>query len=167
MDALADSIGWSPGGRRCAVLGAGGAARAVILALADGGAADVAVINRTESSAMTAAALAGAAGRVGTAAADVPSAELVVNATSVGMASTPLAGQLPIDPGVLRPGQVVVDLVYHPRETPLLAAAASQGATPVDGVGMLVHQAARQFTWWTGLPVPLDAMRAAARSALG
>ena len=67
---------------------------------------------------------------------------------------------------MLRPGQVVVDLVYHPRMTPLLMAAADRGATAVGGLGMLVHQAARQFSWWTGHAAPLDEMRAAAEAAL-
>jgi shikimate dehydrogenase len=55
-----------------------------------------------------------------------------------------------------------VDLVYHPLETPLLAAAREVGARPVGGLGMLVHQAALAFEAWTGVPAPVEAMRAAA-----
>jgi shikimate dehydrogenase len=60
----------------------------------------------------------------------------------------------------------VADLVYHPLETPLLRAAAGRGAATVGGLGMLVHQAALAFERWTGLPAPLDAMRAAAAPAI-
>jgi shikimate dehydrogenase len=59
---------------------------------------------------------------------------------------------------VLRPRQVVVDLVYEPRETVLVQAAAAAGAQVMNGLPMLVHQAARQSELWTGLPVPLEAM---------
>ena len=71
-----------------------------------------------------------------------------------------------MDPRRLRAGQVVVDLVYHPLRTPLLAAAAARGAATVDGLGMLVHQGARQLGLWTGLEAPVDVMRDAAEAAL-
>ncbi len=71
-------------------------------------------------------------------------------------------GPLPVDPALLRPGQVVVDLIYHPTITPLLAAAGAQGATTVNGLGMLVHQAAHAFRRWTGESPPIEAMREAA-----
>jgi shikimate dehydrogenase len=63
--------------------------------------------------------------------------------------------------GRLGAGQLVVDLVYHPPTTPFLAEAASRGATVRNGLGMLVHQAGRQFSLWTGEPPPLEAMWAA------
>jgi len=160
LDALAP---WSPAGRAVAVLGAGGAARAVVLALAGAGARDIAVVGRSPERAARAASL---GGRVG-GPADVEGADLVVNATPVGMAGTEGEGRAPLDEALLRPGQVVVDLVYHPVRTPLLAAAARRGATPVDGVGMLVHQAAHAFRAWTGLDAPVAAMERAARGALG
>jgi shikimate 5-dehydrogenase len=75
-------------------------------------------------------------------------------------------GALPIDPTVLRPGHVVADLVYHPLETPLLAAARAAGAAPVDGLGMLVHQAALQVERWSGQAAAVDVMRNAVRTAL-
>jgi shikimate dehydrogenase len=159
VDALAP---WSPAGRRCAVVGAGGAARAVVLALARAGAGDVAVVARAPERAARAVALGGRPGDWG----DVGDAELVVNATPVGMDGTPGAGQLAVDEQLLAPGQVVVDLVYHPVRTPLLAAAARRGATAVDGVGMLVHQAGHAFRAWTGLAPPLGPMEAAARRVL-
>ena len=160
VDALVAGPG-SPAGQRCVVLGAGGAARAVIDALARHGAAEIVVVNRSADRAAEAAALAGVVGRVGTPT-DVREANLVVNATSVGMDST----ELPLDPALLRAGQVVADLVYHPLDTALLVVARAAGATPVDGLGMLVHQAARQIEIWTGLDAPADVMRAAAEAEL-
>jgi shikimate dehydrogenase len=147
-------------GRSIVVLGAGAAARAVIDALARAGAASVTVVNRSIDRAEHAAALAGDAGRVGDAAdvADVAGADIVVNATSVGMASD----ELPIDASLLRVGQVVADLVYHPLETALLRAAAAAGARTVDGLGMLVHQAALQQQLWLGDLPDTAVMRAAA-----
>ena len=161
LDALRVDQGVSPDGLRCAVLGAGGAARAVVLALAGAGAREVTVVNRTPERAAEAVALAGGAGRVGTikAAAD---ADIVVNATPIGMdgTSSPM-------PGVrFGAGQVVVDLLYHPAITPLLERAASDGATVANGVGMLVHQAAHAFTHWTGVEAPVAAMAAAARKGI-
>jgi shikimate dehydrogenase len=156
---------WQPGGRRCAVMGAGGAARAVVRALAGAGAADVAVVNRSPDRAAQAAAVGAPAARVGRSE-DVGAAELVVNATPLGMDGTPGAGLLPVSEELFGPGQVVVDLVYHPVRTPLLAAAERRGARAVDGVGMLVHQAGHAFRAWTGRQPPLDVMEAAARRAL-
>ena len=151
--------GVDPAGRRCCVVGAGGAARSVILALARAGAGDVAVVNRTASKATAAAALGGRVG--GTA--DLADADVVVNATSVGMGE---GGAVPFDPGLLHPGQVVAELVVHPVRTALLEAAAAKGCTTVDGVGMLVHQAALAFERWTGVAPPLDVMHRAARLRL-
>ncbi|HET9441779.1 MAG TPA: shikimate dehydrogenase [Acidimicrobiales bacterium] len=164
LAALRDDEGIDPAGRRCVVLGAGGAARAVVLALARAGAAEVVVVNRTPSRGRDAAALAGDVGRVGDPA-EVAGADMVVNATPLGMAGVG-AGALPLDPASLGAGQVVVDLVYHPAETPLLAAARAAGATAVGGVGMLVHQAAAAFRLWTGAEAPVAAMAAAATAAL-
>jgi shikimate dehydrogenase len=148
-------------GRRVVVLGAGGAARAVVAALGDAGAGSVIVVARRSEAAAEAAAL--ATGRAGSQS-DVTSADLVINATPVGMGEN--AGALPVDAGLLRPGQTVVDLVYEPRRTALLAAAEAVGAQAVDGLGMLVHQAARAFTAWTGVEAPVEAMRAAAEREL-
>jgi shikimate dehydrogenase len=163
--ALRRAAGFDPEGRRCLVIGAGGAARAVTLALAEAGAAEVAVVNRTAARAVTASALAGPAGRVGSGA-DVEQAELVVQATPVGMAGGDGAerGALPVERSALHAGQVVVDLVYNPLETPLLAAARTSGAEVVTGLGMLVHQAALAVERWTGLGVPVEAMWAAAEA---
>lgn len=147
--------------RSVCLLGAGGAARSIADALGRSGAARVAVVNRTASSAEVTAALAGAAGVVGTAA-DVREAHLVVNATSVGMASD----ELPCDPAALHSGQIVADIVYHPRDTALLRAARAAGAATVDGLGMLVHQAALQQQWWHGALPDIATMTAAAEREL-
>lgn len=155
--------GIDPAGLRCVVLGAGGAARSVIWALADAGAAEVVVVNRSADRARVAAALAGPVGRVGSAS-DVAAAQLLVNATSVGMGAAPGAtGPLPCEASAIGASQVVVDLVYQPLITPLLALAGERGARPVDGLGMLVHQAALSLARWTGVVPDVAAMAAAAR----
>lgn len=136
------------------VIGAGGAARAVIDSLGRAGAA-VAVINRSADRAAAAAALAGERGRVG-AFADVSAADVVINATPIGMGSDP---GTPIEPTLLRAGQVVVDLIYHPARTALLDAAVAAGAKAVNGLPMLLHQAAMQLELWTGVAAPVAAMR--------
>jgi len=153
-------------GRTCVLLGAGGAARAVVLALAEAGAREVVVVNRTRSNAEAAAALAGVVGRVGVID-EVVEADLIVNATPIGMRGTPGEGVSPLPREVLHEGQIVADLVYHPRETPLLEAAAGVGAICLGGIGMLVHQAARQFELWTGHQAPLEVMAEAAASSIG
>ncbi len=158
--------GFSVSGRSCHVVGAGGAARSVVRALAEAGAAEVVVVNRTAPKAAATAELAGAIGRVGQSS-DASSADIVINATSVGMAGTPAAHELPVDVSLLHSAQTVVDLVYHPLQTPLLRAAAQVGAHTVGGLGMLVHQAALQFELWTGVAAPLDTMHTAARRAIG
>jgi shikimate dehydrogenase len=169
---LARGASFSPSGKRCLVIGAGGAARAVVLALAESGAVEVAVLNRTSARAATAAALAGPVGSVVPAGEKalveaVGSADLVVNATPFGMAGASPEGQSPwlVAPQLLHPGQVAADLVYAPRPTPWLREAIAAGAQGVDGLGMLVHQAAAQLELWTGEPAPVEAMWRAAEVA--
>jgi shikimate dehydrogenase len=165
LASLDRGAGFDPRGRRCLIIGAGGAARAVALALAGAGCADLAVLNRTAARADAVAALAGAVGRVGRLddEADVAQADLVVNATPVGMAGTQAENEgWLVPPSLLHQGQVVADLIYAPRPTAWLAAAAEAGARTVDGLGMLVHQAAAQLELWTGLPAPVDRMWEAA-----
>lgn len=158
-----DDAGIEVDGAKVAIIGAGGAARSVIDALARSGAVDITVLNRTPGRAEAAAALTPVAtsGNIG----DVSRADIVVNATSVGMGHDE---SLPCDPDLLHDAQVVADLVYHPLETRWLAAAAARGARTVDGLGMLVHQAALQQRIWLGDDAVIDtvAMRAAAELAL-
>ena len=149
----------------CAVLGAGGAARAVVAELARRGVGEVAVIARRAEAAASAAALAGSVGSTA-GRADVGEYRLVVNAPPVGMAETEGAGNLPLDPGLLRTGQHVAELVYNPLQTPLLAECQRRGVVASTGVGMLVYQAAHAVRIWTGFEPPIRAMTAAANAAL-
>jgi shikimate dehydrogenase len=170
LDALRVDEGIDVAGLRCVVVGAGGAGRAVSHALGTAGVAAVVVVNRSRVPAERAAALAGPSGRVGDATA-LAEADLVVNATPLGMGVVvTTAGEpepLPLEVDRLAPGQVVVDLVYHPAVTPLLEAARARGLRAVNGLGMLIHQAAHAFRHWTSEEPPLEAMSAAAVAALG
>lgn len=170
VDSLADE-GFDPAGCSCVVLGAGGAARAVTLALAGASARSVTVVGRRAEAARECAFLAGPVGRP-IAGSDrdglrdsITVADLVVNATPAGMADHP---GLPFDLDArwLGPGHLVSDLVYAPAVTPLLSEARDRGASASNGLGMLIHQAARQLELWTGRPAPLEAMSAAAVQAL-
>ncbi len=149
----------------CAVVGAGGAARAVAAELARRGAAEVAVIARRPERAASAAELAGSGGTTASLG-DIGQFRLVVNATPLGMAETEGAGNLPLDPDLLHAGQHVAELVYNPLQTPLLAECSRRGVPSSTGVGMLVHQAAHAVRIWTGAEPPIDAMTAAATAAL-
>jgi shikimate dehydrogenase len=157
-----------PRGARVVVLGAGGAARAVVFALVGAG-AEVRVANRSRARAMELVEAAGARDELtwDEAAAAVAEADVVVNATSVGMVAPgePPGSPLPAD--ALRAGLVVMDIVYKPVETELIAAARAAGATTVHGGRMLLHQAAAQWALYTGQPAPLEAMDAALRTAIG
>lgn len=169
LDALRLDEGIDAAGLRCVVVGAGGAGRAVARALGASGVEWVAILNRSPEPAAEAANLAGAAGRLASEK-DLAEADLVVNATPLGMGVVVSAGgdpePLPFEVGRLGRGQVVVDLVYHPSPTPLLAAAQAEGLRTVNGVGMLIHQAAHAFRLWTGEDPPLEAMSAAALAGL-
>lgn len=163
--------GYDPRGRPCLVLGSGGAARAVTLALSAAGARSVTVIGRRSGPARECAELAGPAGRPLEAADreglrdSLTDADLVVNATPAGMGGDP---SLPfdLDPRWLTSGHFVSDLVYSPAVTPLMQAAEERGSTVSNGLGMLIHQAGRQIELWTGLPAPLEPMSVAAARAL-
>ncbi len=162
VDSLRVDEGIDPAGATCVVVGAGGAARAVVRALAVAGADRVAVVNRSRDRAEAAAALAGDVGStVDDVAAALAAADLVVQATPLGMGDD---DRVAFDVAALGEGAVVVDLVYHPEVTPTLAAAAGRGLRTVGGLGMLVHQAARQVRSWTGRDAPVEAMLAAARA---
>jgi len=147
------------GSSKILVLGAGGAGRAIAQSLGVYG-ARVTVAARRLDAAVAAAALAedGEAvdlERVGPAIAE---ADVVVNATPIGM-----RGEAPpFDPDLLVGRRLVLDTVYHPAETPLLAAARARSVPAANGIGMLVHQAALAFEAFTGMAAPLAVMRAAA-----
>jgi shikimate 5-dehydrogenase len=258
LDDLRDGAGFDPHGRRCGVIGAGGAGRATVLALAEAGAAEIVVVNRTATRAWKSVALAPKIAHVGRPE-ELKGMDLVVKATPTGMPgkdATAEAGsrfqagpsgssrgvrlatstgravqgqplgqeaqaldlvpergvlgvfgfrrsadtadqsalsttgrqpqpigargsvtqggpeaQLPsagsdaigavvagVDSSWFGPGQLVVDLVYDPVRTPFLLGAEQHGAAVRSGLGMLVHQAARQIVFWTGTAPPLDVM---------
>lgn len=152
LAALADE-GVDLSDARVVVLGAGGAARAISLALGNAG-ARVTVAARRLDAARVCAELAGGEG-IELDGLSVREADVVVNATPVGM-----QGESPIIEVATLPSHAVVyDTIYHPAVTPLLAAASARGLRVANGLGMLVHQAAHCFEHWTGVDAPLDAMR--------
>jgi shikimate dehydrogenase len=150
-----------PEGGRALVLGAGGAARAVVWALLREG-AEVDVWNRTR---LRSSHLADDLGGAAVEDPDPLDYDLLVNSTSVGLGDEDPFAELPLDPEGFREGQVVVDLVYGDESSRLLTAASEAGAGTIDGIEILVRQGARSFEIWTGRPPPLDAMREGARGA--
>ncbi|ELZ25558.1 shikimate dehydrogenase [Natrinema limicola] len=148
---------------RAVVVGAGGAGRAVAFGLADAG-ATVAIANRTESKAHALAEeVPRATGHgLGDLKRLVTNADVVVNATSVGMESD----ATPVPADALHEDLAVLDAVYSPLETRLLRDAADAGATTVDGAWMLLYQGVEAFEIWTGRDAPVDAMNNALRSRL-
>ncbi len=157
----AEAPGWDAGGGPAVVLGAGGAARAVVFGLAARGLAPIHVVNRTRARAEAVAAL--AKGRDGHSVGhahgfdDLPQllsrARVLVNTTSLGMAGS---GPLDIDLSPLPHDALVSDIVYVPLETPLLAAARMRGNPVAGGLGMLLHQAAPGFARWFGVFPEVD-----------
>ncbi len=149
----------SPSGMRALVLGAGGAARAVVWALTGAG-ATVEVWNRTRSRAEQICAELGGTAILQP---DQGDYELIVNTSAAGLGGEDPFEHLPLLPDRFAAGQMVLDMVYGDRPSPLLAAAAAGGASTVDGLEILVQQGALSLSIWTGREAPLDAMRAAAR----
>jgi shikimate dehydrogenase len=150
--------------RRVVLLGAGGAARGVALALSQIGVLSITIANRNAGRAQVLCDELGLANLQPTALADAPfaGADVLINATSLGWH----AGESPINPrdlASLPPRALVVDLTY--RDTDLLDAARARGLATLDGLGMLVHQGALAFERFTGQPAPLDVMWNAARLA--
>lgn len=147
--------GWSSGGGPAIVIGAGGAARAVLVALALRDIAPIHLLNRTTQRAELLAAELGPRlgrtllpGALADFAALAPSAQLVVNTSAMGMADD-ASEALPLDR--LNPEALVTDIVYTPLQTPLLQAARARGNRTVDGLGMLLHQAVPGFERWFGV----------------
>lgn len=134
--------------RVAVVFGAGGAARAVIASLIGLGAARVVVVNRTLDKAQALAALFGARVVAQQGLAALGEAYLLVNTTSLGMTGQP---PLAADLGAMSEGSAVVDIVYRPLETALLAQAKALGLKAIDGLGMLLHQAQPGFAAWFGV----------------
>ena len=158
-DGLLNALPSSPQGQLALVLGAGGAARAVVWALLRQG-AEVAVWNRTE---LRSQHLCEELGGSPIAEPDQSDFDLIVNSTAVGLGGEDPFEQLPLSPKFV-PAQTVVDMVYGGEPTALLRAAEESGASVVDGIEILVQQGALSLRIWTGLDAPLDVMRAAARA---
>lgn len=157
-------------GARCVVAGAGGAGRAVVAALCAGGATHIWLTNR---SAHRAYELCEAARTWGSTPCEVvpqdrlatviPEADVIVNATSVGLGTLVKESAIPVD--ILDSRHAVVDLVYGPKPTYLVEQAVARGAVAIDGREMLVQQAACSFKLWTGLEAPLEVMRSGLEAA--
>ena len=165
---------FDPKGKRAALLGAGGAARAVGFSLIEAGIAHLSILNRTLE---RAEALAVDLQHWGSCVKAEPWTEralrrtladcdLIVNCTSVGMKDSQTEGQSPLEGNLIPRNALVYDLVYNPVETPLLAAAKKAGARAVAGLAMLVYQGAKAFELWTGREAPVDIMFKAARGAV-
>jgi shikimate dehydrogenase len=170
LAALREDLGCEAADLTAVVLGAGGAARAVAMSLAQAGAQRIVLANRgvdrARHLAMWVAARSPAcevtaqALHPGWQVSQVPEIRLVVNTTSVGLhASDPLL----FDYASLSAQTMVCDLIYNPPETALLRWARSRGCRVANGIGMLVHQGALAFERWTGKPAPVHAMREAVR----
>jgi shikimate dehydrogenase len=147
----AEAPDWNKGKRPVVVLGAGGAARAILHGLIEAGATKILLANRTKGRAKA------LAEGFGASVSAIPWEErsgalagcgLLVNATSLGMTGKP---PLAIDLSALPADAIVADIVYSPLETPLLAAARARGNRIVDGLGMLLHQAVPGFERWFGV----------------
>ncbi|MFQ6672105.1 MAG: shikimate dehydrogenase [Candidatus Tectimicrobiota bacterium] len=173
LRSLREDGGYEPRGRTAVVLGAGGAARAVVAHLALAGASSVVVANRTLARAERLAVdMARSLGREcfepvpldSPAVADaIRQAQCLINTTSVGMAGD---RRLPVPADWIEPHLVVCDLVYRPLVTPLLEAARARGALTVGGLGMLIYQGAEAFRRWTGHEMPVDLVRSTLEAAL-
>lgn len=184
VSALREETGFAPAGKRVLLLGAGGAARAVATQLALDGASQVTIAARTlEKAQALLPALADvtqahavtlkelldrSAGTERETSADsatrIADFDLVINTTPVGM--HPHVEEMPIDPELLRAGQLVSDLIYNPRLTRFLQAAQQRGCSVSGGLGMFIHQGAHAFTLWTGQEAPTDVMRKTVESYL-
>ena len=192
LRALEEHARFSPQGRRVLIIGAGGSARGVALALARQGASDITIANRTLERARSLAELIERHGSWGRAE-DGPTAEaipithseeppyllpgravtlaaarsdLLVNCTTLGMKHGPDEGASPLLAEHIPPAALVYDLVYNPAETPLLREARLAGAARLGGLPMLVYQGAASFELWTGRKAPVEVMLKAAESAL-
>ena len=170
---LREDLGVDLSGSHVVLLGAGGAARGAAVECLQRGCASLWIANRTRSNLdALLGLLAPLAGEIpvhgfdpsAVSGADLPAGAVVVNATSAGLKPT---DPMPIGLDLLRAPRAVYDMIYNPAETPLLGAARTAGLPAANGLSMLVHQGARSLEIWSGATVPVDAMSAAARAAMG
>jgi shikimate dehydrogenase len=159
-DGMLRALPGSPAGKRALVLGAGGAARAVVWALLREG-AEVDVWNRTELRSEHLCEELG--GKPVAAEPEQGAYGLIVNSTAVGLGGEDPFAELPLRSAGFSSRQTVVDMVYGDEQTALLRAAEAAGASVVDGIEILVQQGALSFEIWTGRQAPVETMRAAAR----
>jgi shikimate dehydrogenase len=165
--ALEAFLGGPPEGRRVLVIGAGGAARACLVALMDGGVEEVEILNRSRDRArVVARRIGGARVRVldDARSADGRSYDLVVNATRLGLDPN---DPLPFELRRLGRAGSVMDMVYLPKPTPFVQAARELGIKAADGSEMLVQQGAVSFERWWGVQPSLEVMRAALEAKAG
>lgn len=180
IQALSKERHFEPEGKRAAILGAGGAARAVCFALVREKASSLVIINRTTARAEALAdslrkymAESGLETEVttlpwqsSTSSETFSHCHLIINCTTTGMKYSPQEGQSPLSFEVIPKDVLVYDLVYNPYPTPLLQLARKAGADTLGGLAMLVYQGAASFELWTGRKAPIDIMYGKAREAL-
>ena len=174
LRALLVETGYDPSRTRALILGAGGAARGILLALIRGGVDSLVIANRTLERAETLAQLSSDNG-VGSEAISLSgdalteaaaSANLIVNCTTMGMSHGPDEHGSPISAAQIPATAIVNDVVYTPLLTPILKEAATAGATALGGLHMLVYQGVLSFQMWTGVDAPVDVMLAAATAEM-
>ena len=174
--ALREESDFDPSGAHVVLLGAGGAGRAVTMALVQGKAASVTITDIQPERAQALAEDLGGQGEtvlrnVPATKEDLTSAvaacQLLVNCTPIGMRHSKQEHDLPIPLELIPVGALVFDIIYNPLETRLLAEAKRRGARTLGGLSMLVYQGAASFELWTGARAPVDVMFDAARKALG
>jgi len=171
LQALLDN-GVEPEGKRVVILGAGGASRAISFILAEKGARLVILNRRLNRAKELARSISRSSKDIAALKLDeanlakaMEGAEVLVNATSVGM--SPDTGETPLPARLLKPGLVVFDIVYNPVRTRLLREAEAAGARTISGIDMLVWQGALAFEKWTGRQAPLELMKKEVIKALG
>lgn len=167
---LKEETGIDLSGKRIVILGAGGGARGLVYALCRERPARIFVTNRTAEKAEQLAQDMSAFGPVEGGGMEhlprrIAEADVLINTTSVGMA--PQEGMSPVDAGWLHSGLVVSDIIYNPMETALLRDAKEKGCTVHGGLGMLIHQGAYAFEYWTGVAAPVQVMWEAVLEAMG
>lgn len=166
---LKEDAGIGPKGKKILVLGAGGAAKAVSIALASAGAGKIAIVNRTMERALSLAEKLSVWGEkpltydfsdkyLDNLKEEIIKSEIIVNTTSVGL-YPPELSLLTDFQELIHPGQLVADIIYNPKETLLLKQAKRKGCKILSGSGMLVYQGAEAFRLWTGLDAPVKIMR--------
>lgn len=176
LRSLEEETGETPTGKRCLVLGAGGAARAIAMKLAQCGAAHIEIRNRTPQKAEFLArfihqklpAANASGGGLDNLAGVAADRDLIVNTTSQGMAGDPDREKaIPVPEEAIPTGCICTDAVYNPMDTAFLKAARRRGARTVPGVGWFIHQGAAAWNLWTGTEMPIDRVREKVLQALG